>query len=240
MKTAVAIVAVLLAAMAGSQAILPPIVETQMEAAITDSLEAVEAVRVDVAAFPALQLWRGYVPRLTVDARRASIDGLIIEALLVDAQNMQVDMKALRAGQGFVIQKADSLRVTATVIESDLNTYFAKESGTANIKVQLDPEQTTVSGDLYVLGQPVGVTVKGHFTISSATRVAFVVDDFLIANTRLPRFIIEPLAGKWAIQFDLAAAPVPLELTDIRIEKGRLYIYGQRPLKLPADQPNAK
>lgn len=234
MKTAVAILAVLLAAMAGSQALLPEFVEKQMAAGITQSLDDAEAVHVNISSFPAVELLQGTVDDLTVDVREAVMSGLTIEAFLVDAHNLKLDMAALRQRNELIVQAADALTVTATVAEADLNAYFAQVSGTSNMKVKLDPAETTLTGDVSVLGRPVEVTVKGHFSITGPTRVAFVVDDLLLMQTRLPKFIVEPLAGNWGAEFDLAKAPLPLAITDLRIEKERLYIYGQRPEELPA------
>jgi hypothetical protein len=194
----------------------------------------VEAVHVNISTFPAVELLQGTVDNLAVDVREAVMSGLTIEAFLVDAHNLQIDMPALRQDKKLIVQAADALTVTATVAEADLNAYFAQVSGTSNLKVKLDPAETTLTGDVFVLGRPVEITVKGHFAITGPTRVAFVVDDLLVLQTRLPKFIVEPLAGKWSAEFDLAKAPVPLEIKDLRIEKERLYIYGQRPSELPA------
>ncbi len=232
-KKAVVVSAILVAAGAASQLLLPRMLETQIAAGIKRSLAGAGAVRVDIASFPALEILAGRVDKITVDIRQAVIDGLKVEAFVADARNLQLDMPMLRLKREFVVKEADVLQVTVAVAEADLNEYFAKSSGTAKLQIALTATETTLTGDVSVLGRPVQVTVKGHFAVTGATRVAFVVDDLLVMQTRLPRFIVEPLTGKWAVEFDLAGAPVPLEITELHIENKRLYIYGQRPSRLP-------
>lgn len=238
-KIALVLLLLVAAVLAGSQYYLPLVLERSLEESILAAVDEAESVRVEIEAFPALLLLTGRIPSLSLDVRQAVFNGLNVEAFLVDGENIVVDLPKLRQGEGLEIKKADSMRVSAVVAEADLNAYFAKESGDSGVNIQLGPETSTVNGNLSVLGQKIQLSVKGHFQVIAPASVAFVIDDILVAQARLPRFITDPLAGKFAVTIDLADSPIPLEIRDIRVADQRLYIYGQRPAHL-VNSNNAK
>jgi hypothetical protein len=209
-------------------------VENQLAAGIRESAGPAELVDVDVKAFPAWQLLQGKVQDLTIDVRQAHINKLKVEAFLVDAHNLVVDRAALKNGTGFGIKAADSLQVSAIITESDLNNYiWAQNEKARNFQVRLSPEWTGLRGSVSLLGRAVDLNVKGHFAIQERTKVTFVVDQVDVEKTSLPRFIIDALAPHWGVEIDLKQSPVPLEVRELRVEDGKLFIYGQRPTTLP-------
>lgn len=229
-----ALLMALVMALTGGQLILPRMVEDQLAAGIRDSVGPVGLVHVDVSAFPAWHLLGGKVRQMTVDVRQAHIGGLKIEAFLIDAHNLLIDMPKLRRGEGFTVRAADSLRVSAVISEGDLNAYlWAEVDPSRRFQIRLTPEVSYLEGSIKVLGKAIGVKVRGRFEVADRTLARFVVDDVEIQNARLPRFIVDALLPKWAVQIDLANSPVPLEVRDLRVEDGRLFIYGQRPDDLP-------
>lgn len=86
MRSAIALLVALMVAFGGSQAFLPRMVEQRLAIGIGKSMGPAERVSVQVMAFPALQLLAGRLQRLTVDVRQVELDGLKVEAFLVDAR----------------------------------------------------------------------------------------------------------------------------------------------------------
>jgi hypothetical protein len=233
-RSSIIIIIALSLAFTGSQLILPRMVESQLAAGIRETAGPAELVDVDVKAFPAWQLLQGKVQDLTIDVRQAHINDLKVEAFLVDAHNLVVDRGTLKSGNGFGIKAADSLQVSAIITESDLNNYiWAKNEKARNFQVRLGKEWTGLQGSVNLLGRTIGLNVKGHFAIEERTRVAFVVEQIDVEKTSLPRFIIDALAPRWGVEIDLRQSPIPLEVRDLRVDDGKLFIYGQRPTNLP-------
>lgn len=234
MRCAVALLMALCVAFGGSQVYLPRMIEDQLATGIRESMGPAERVNVEIAAFPALQLLTGRVQRLSVDVREADLDGLKVEAFLVDAHNLVVDAQKLRRGEGFEVRAADSLQVSAVIAESDLNSFFwAKLDPSQVFHIELRPNAACLRGSVRLLGRSIDLTVNGRFEVVQPTQVNFVVDDMLVQNTNLPRLLLDSLARRWAIQIDLSGSAIPLEIKDVRVGEGRLFIYGQRPPDLP-------
>lgn len=139
-------------------------------------------------------------------------------------------MQRLRKGEGLLVRRADSLRVSAVVAEDDLNAYlWAKVDPSRRFQIRLTPEATRLEGSVKLLGRSIDLRMKGHFAVTGRALVEFVIDDVAVESVRLPRLIIDALTPRWTVQIDLANSPVPLQLKDVRVEEGRIFIYGQWP-----------
>jgi hypothetical protein len=234
MRSAIALLVALMVAFGGSQAFLPRMVEQRLAIGIGKSMGPAERVSVQVMAFPALQLLAGRLQRLTVDVRQVELDGLKVEAFLVDAQNLVIDAQKLRRGEGVQVRAADSLRVSAVIAEEDLNAFFwSKLDPSRAFSIELEPDVARLRGSVSFLGHSIGLTVNGHFEVVQPTQVSFVVDEVKVEKMSLPRFLMESLAKRWSVQIDLAQSAVPLEISDVRVGRERLFIYGRRPADLP-------
>ncbi|MGI6541619.1 MAG: DUF2993 domain-containing protein [Limnochordia bacterium] len=226
---------VLVSALFAAQQLLIPIwMERRLVQGLEESAAPVERVQVELKAFPAWQLLQGKVRQLTVDLRRANINGLQVEAFFVDATNLVVDTEALREGTGFIVKTADSFQVSAIIAEDDLNEYVWSITDAAKrFRIRLNPEWTGIEGSISVLGQAVGIKVQGHFAVQAPTKVAFVIDQVDVENSPLPRFLLDLFLPRWQVEIDLAQTTFPLQIRDLRIAQGKLFIYGQRPKTLP-------
>jgi hypothetical protein len=232
--TGVALVAAVSVLFAAQQWFIPVWMERQLKLGLQESAAPVERVHVELRTFPAWQLLQGKVQQLTIDLRRANINGLQVEAFFVDATNLVVDTQALREGTGFIVKTADAFQVSAIIAEADLNEYVWKLSDAAKrFRIKLNPEWTGIEGSISVLGQAVQVKVQGHFEIQEVTKVAFVIDQVQVENSPLPRFLLDMFLPRWQVEIDLAQTTFPLQLRDLRVAQGKLFIYGQRSQTLP-------
>ena len=162
------------------------------------------------------------------------LDGLRVEAFIIDAQNLVIDPQKLRRGEGVEVKAADSLRVSAVIAEEDLNAFFwEKVDPSRNFSIVLEPDVAQLRGSVSFLGHSIGITVNGHFEVVQPTQVSFIVDEVKVEKVSLPRLIMDSLAKRWTIHIDLATAVVPLEISDVRVAQDRLFIYGRRPPDLP-------
>lgn len=65
-------------------------------------------------------------------------------------------------------------------------------------------------------------------TVKGTDRVAFEPERLSLERLEVPAFILKMLAERWVIRLDFSSLPFPLELTDVRISGGRLYVYGRQ------------
>ena len=225
---AFAALAVAAALLAGSQLFLPPLVEKQIEAGIARSFGDVKFVRADVRAVPALMLLGGRLDAINLDVRRAALGDLTIDAILLDGRNLKVDTASLVTGRGVRIRSADALLATFVIAEDDLNHYFWRQVNDSQFfRVALERGEAVLAGRVNLLGRGLDVTVRGAFQVDGATTVTFLPRDVRVENTRLPQFLVDMIVQEWTIALELDQEAIPLEITDLLVEDGKLLIYGR-------------
>lgn len=219
------------AAAVALQLVLPGLVENRIEAGIVQSLDDVKLVRVEVRAIPAYALLVGRIPAISIDLRRVTMGDLTIDAVLLDGRNLVIDIPKLLSGEGVDVRSADSLRGTFVISEDDLNEYFwTKVQPSKFFRVALDRGRAVLQGQLNLLGKEMSVTVSGIFQVTDGTTVSFVPKDVTVAETAVPRLLMDVIAKEWGIALDLKQAAIPLIVEDLLVEDGQLLIYGRRPV----------
>ncbi|HEX6972026.1 MAG TPA: DUF2993 domain-containing protein [Limnochordia bacterium] len=226
----VAVAVVLLGGVVGSQYLLPPFFAKQLERALARSSGAPKLVSVRLRALPAVGLIAGYVPALSIDIRGAQFGDMRVAAFLFDGHGLFVDAFRLWRGEGFALRHAERFNVTLALREADLNAYlWEKIDPDRQFRVQVDKEGIHLAGRVSVLGFGVDVRVAGRLVVRDGTKIAFEPDDVSLGQTRLPAFLQRVLADRWGLLIDLSRAPVPLEIADVRTDKGMLFVYAHKP-----------
>lgn len=221
----VAVVAVLTVA---SELWLPSWASARLEEALYQALAPAGVVDVKARSFPAFRLLAGRVDRFYAESREFPVGGLQVEALIIDGRGMAYDAPALYRHHTFRLLSADSLRVTLVVNESALNQFFWAQADPAHrFRLALADETARLNGSVDVLGRKIEVVVSGRLVVRGPNLVAFEPERLALESLELPRFVLNWLAGRWAIRLDFGSLPFDLELTGVRIQGGRLYVYGK-------------
>lgn len=218
------------ALMVAGQLALPKLVEKRIEAGIVRSFDDVKFVDADVTAYPAFNLFVGRITSINLDVRRAAMGDLTLDAILLDGRNLTVDMRRLIAGEGVAVRSADSLKATFVIDEDDLNRYFWERVNQSQFfSVSLERGKAILSGRIRLLGRVLDVTVGGHFLVEGGTNVSFVPQEVTVENTRVPQLLLDLIVQEWTIPLELDQEAIPLVITDLLVEDGKLLIYGTNP-----------
>ncbi len=225
---AAAIIVVIL--MVVGQYALPKLVERRIEVGLERSFDDVKFVDAQVEAYPAVILLGGRLTSINLDLRRVTMGDLTLDAVLLDGRNLTVDVRRLVAGEGVTVRSADSLKATFVIGEEDLNRYFwARVNESQFFSVALERGRAVLEGSIRLLGRLLNVTVAGHFLVEGGANVSFVPQEVTVQNTRVPQLLLDLIAEEWTIPLDLDQEAIPLVITDLLVEDGKLLIYGTHP-----------
>lgn len=229
-RTLAAALAAVIAALAAVQIALPGMVSRRVERELNRAFAGARLVRVEIQSFPAVELLGGRVDRLTVDLRRVPLGDLIVDAVLVDGQELVVDVPKLLSGRGVEIRRARELRATLAVSEDDLNQYFWSQVHEARFfSVSLARGQAVLQGVLNLFGRELDIRVSGVFRVAGPASIAFVPREVLVDDAAVPPILRDLLTSQWQIVLDLGEAPFAIGIEELHVEDGQLLIYGARP-----------
>lgn len=212
-----------------SEWFLPRWASSRLEQSLRRSLGQPGWLQVQVRAFPAFRLLAGRIDRLHVEAREFPVGGLAVEACLLEGRGVVYDAPQLYRQGVFALNGLDSLRVSLVVNEKALNEYFWRQADPSHrFRLQLADSKASLSGSLEFLGRPLQLAVGGRLSIAGPTTLSFLPEELSLQQFQLPRFILDAFARRWTIHLDFSSLPFPLQLTDVTVQQGRLYVYGQK------------
>lgn len=222
------VIAGLLLVMAGAQLYLPDFVAARLGESL-QSATGIPSLNVRLRSFPALGLLAGRVGRMDVSAADVQVDGLRVESLQLEAQNVRVDVSELLRRRVPAVRSGQAL-VRLTVTEEALTEYArARPELPPGVRVRVTDSGLELSGRAAVFGNVVEALLAGHFEPDGATGLVFVPDDVEVQGQTLPAFLVAVLREAFRVRIDLANSPFPIVVDEIIYEPGRLTVVG-RPL----------
>lgn len=160
------------------------------------------------------------------------VDGMLrIEELRLDAENVEVGA----APDAFL---RGDVRAALVIAESSVNQLLAgrKLNGARDLQIAMLAGRVRVSGKR-ALG-PVGIpfAIEAGLEIESGTRIRLDTTRITVVGAPLPNMSLGYL-GDWLNQqlagaFDASKLPIPVRLTGLTLEPGRLTLHGVTRLDL--------
>lgn len=234
------IVVGLLLAAAGAQLYLPGFVAARLG----ESLQAatgLSSLDVRLRAFPALTLLTGSVPHLDVSAEDVVVDGLRLESIQLEADNVRLDLGELLWRRALTVRSGQAA-VRLTVTEQALTEYAgARPELPPGVRVRVTDGGLELTGRAAVLGSVVEALVLGHFEPDGGTGLLFVPDDVQVQGQALPPLLVAVLREAFRVRIDLSRLPFPIVVHEVLYESGKLVIVGRpvleglRVVTVPAD-----
>ncbi|MGE5507529.1 MAG: DUF2993 domain-containing protein [Chitinophagales bacterium] len=217
--------ALLVALMAGS-ALLPRLLSGVIVARLGGETAA-RGVEVKVDARPPWRLLQGEVDTLHVDLREARFGLLPVDSFLLDAYDLKLDASRLWRTGTLRVLRQGRLTATLRLTEDDLNRYlWATVDRDRTFHLTLGQGYAQAEGSLTLLGQPVPLRLKGRFVIDEPASLRFAPDEFFLAKMPVPRPFLENVVAKvFYVRIRLEELPVKVRLTDVRLEKGRAFLF---------------
>lgn len=214
----------------GGQWLLPGFFERLVAAEMSRMVKA-KTVDVEVMTVPPYRLLSGAFDTLRIDIRGARFGELAVSGFFIDARGLDVDVRELLGRRKFVISKVDRLQSTLMLTEGDLSDYFSRAVTKGRVSsVRLVDGKAIVAGSIPFFNTNLNITLIGSFAIEKPTTIRFVPEELTVERTLLPKFLLNNFIVKeaFAIPIRVEDLPVPLEITDIRVERGRLFMFARK------------
>ena len=174
-------------------------------------------------------------PERTVQGRLASVEidgdgvqlsnGLILDHLHLDLKGVEVD-----TGQKRVKQIREAL-FTATIRQADLDEYLAGESpiGETLKEVRLTlmaNNQVTLTGKRLVLGLGVPFRMTGPLRVVTPQKIELDSTRLVVIGIPISGGPLHFLKQRFESAMDLSTLPIPIQVTQVQTEKGKLILSG--------------
>lgn len=223
MKKAMTVVLVIVVLVAVAELSAPYLISRGLEMGLNRTLGSDVSVR--LKAYPSLRLLMGKFDSVSVIAKNVNLGGLAVSEYAIVAQEVEVNMRELLARRELKFVNQGKLEVQVTIAEADLSQYlWGSLPELKGWRVQVNTGNVTVIGQTPILNATMDVKIHGHFAAADTTKLAFVPESVEINNAILPKEIVDAALNAVEFYIDLAAAPMPLELIEAKMEPGKLIL----------------
>jgi len=201
----------------------PRLIARGLELGLRRTLGADFDVRLD--AYPSLRLLLGHFAEISVVARGVNLGGLEAEEYSLAAEQVTVNLRELLARRELKFINQGRLTVQVTVAEGELSSFLRdKMPVLKDWRVQINEGNAVAVGNIPLEAIDLDVRVHGKFQALGKEKIAFVTERVEVQGIELPSALIQVLLEDAQFYIDLKAAPMPLELIDVRMEPGRLIV----------------
>jgi hypothetical protein len=182
-------------------------------------------VEIKLDAYPSLRLLLGHFEELSVVARGVNLGGLTVEEYTLAAEQVTVNLRELLARRELRFVNQGRLTVQVTVAEGELSSFLReKMPALKDWRVQINAGNAVVIGKIPLQAFDLDVRVHGKFQALGKEKIAFVPERAEVQGVELPAALVQALLQDAQFYIDLKAAPMPLELIDVKMEPGRLVV----------------
>lgn len=223
MKKTIIVLSVLVVLVVVAELSAPYVIARGMEMGLNRTLGA--NVKVRLTAYPSLRLLLGQFETVSVVARNVKLGGLQASEYALVAQQVDINMRELLARREIKFIEQGKLEVRVTINEGDLSKYLWEQlPALKGWRVQINDGAVVVWGQAPLLNATVELKVSGGFKALGTDKIAFVVDTIEVQGTQLPAALVDSALQGSQFYIDLKAAPMPLELIDVKMEPGKLVV----------------
>lgn len=228
----IGLLTVMVALLAGTEALLPPFLAARVADGLAASLGSA-AVEVQMRSFPAYRMLAGDVDRMTVTVSGVEVDGLAVESLRLQAAGVHLDVAGLLRGQvgggGWPLTEHGAATVEAVVTETALKEWVrAQLPEQVDVQVKVGTAGVELRGRTTVLGIAMDVAVLGRVEPSAdGSQLVFVPETVSVGGQALADWVAQGIREMYKAAVDLNAAPVPLVVEEVVHQPGRLVIAGR-------------
>ena len=177
-----------------SQLLIPVIAGQTVETKLKTALVSDE-VNVSVSSMPGILLLFGEIDTIHATAKNGMLGNIRCSQLVLDGKNVQADLSSLDVKDGSAITAADSLTLTATITQDDLQKFLQEKLGKVeNLTVTLRNDRAVANGEIKLLGKKADVTLEGIFFEENGM-VYFKMTHLDIQNAVLGRAVVGNFFG---------------------------------------------
>lgn len=223
------VVLIVFAAVLAAELAIPWLVGSLVAKGMT-GLTASDRVTAEVEKRPALLMFGGRFDSVRIRAADARVDKIVFAELDAVLRDVALDMGALLARKGVVVQSVRDVDLTAVITQEELGRYLNQSvKGIRNAKVTVNDGKVQVGAN-FILGQiaSVAITLEGRIT-ADGQRIKFVTDRFMLNNTMVGNIGGTVLTEVQLV--DLSKLPFGVSARQVKMDNGRVTILADNRAK---------
>ncbi len=225
MRGRVVVLVVVVALLAVWTIAIPGWVQWQVGAALRRSIPA-DSVKVRIQGRPDAVL-AGHLARLSVEIRRATVDGLPVEGFSATLSGVELETTGVLHTGPVTIRHIGGGQALLILTQEGLQRYLEQAKGMKGARVRLADGVMTLEGTIMVLQSEIQTTVRGRFVIQDGRQVLLQVQSFSISGVALPEGIGEVLIAPLNPLLTVDHLSLPLRLLTVTIDNGQLVLTAE-------------
>lgn len=223
MKKVWTMLLVIIALVVVAEVSAPYLIARGLEVGLNKTLGA--DVRLRLQSYPSLRMLLGQFDDMSVVAKNVNLGGLTVTEYSLAAQEVDINMRSLLGRRELEFINQGNLEVQVVVAEGELTSYLWENiPELKGWRVQVNQGSVTVVGQAPILSATMDVRLEGKFVPLDADKLAFVPERLELQNIAVPQGIVDAVFREAQFYIDLAAAPMPIELLDVKMEPGQLIL----------------
>ena len=234
----VVLILLLLAAVAAGliAALGLPWLDRVLAAEVRDEFALPAGSRVVIQRGSLSQTLRGFVPRFAVDSATASLDGLEVEDLHFEAEDIKFDLSQLASTQQAELEDAQRGEISFKVSARALLEFWRPEieaAGLSKPSIEIDAQGVKVSAVADLLFTEVRLAAKGEFEVDGSRRIRFRAREFEVGDAILKLGKFKTAFSKLTPIVELDRFKLEIRVDELSTSNGYLSVRGN---SLPAGE----
>lgn len=202
-----------------------PVLAWRLQGALRQTL-ATPFVNVRLIGWPAAVVSGRYV-QVSIVAHRASADGVVLDELAAQLQDVQLDpVRAAAFGQ-LILRHIGGGQVTLRLLQEDVQRALENRSSVSGVVVKFADGLVRVSGTVSVLDARADVTLVGHLVVRDARQVVLDVGTLNVVGLAVPPGVANVLITPLNPLLTVDPLPVPLRLTGVEVKEGSAVVTAE-------------
>lgn len=208
------------------QIAVPGIANNMVETKLKTALRT-ERIDSSISTFPGFMLLFGQMDTLHVEAENGLIGNIRCSKLVLDGTNVDADLSALDLKDGSAVRSADSLTLTGTITEDNLQEYMQNKLGDVeSLSVSMKKDGTSAAGKVKILGRTADIELSGQFFEDNGS-IYFRMTKLNVRNTPLGDAVIGNIFGDMQL-LNLHGFPFPAEYDSVEQFDGYVILKASR------------
>jgi hypothetical protein len=216
-----------------------PWLDRVLAAEVRDEFDLPEGSRVVIKRGSLAQTFDGYVPQFTVDAEKASLDGLQVEDMHFEGEAIKFDLSKLASERTAQLEHAQRGEISFKVSDDALADYWRpeiEEAGLSNPTIEIDAQGAKVSAVVDLKLAEVRLAAKGVFEVDGSRKVRFRVREFEAGGMNFNLGAFKTSLSKLTPILELDQFKMEIRVDELSTSDGYLTVRGN---SIPAGEAGA-
>ncbi|HSL93590.1 MAG TPA: DUF2993 domain-containing protein [Bacillota bacterium] len=183
---------------------------------------------VDLEAYPSLRLLLGRFDSLTIVTNDVPLGGIQAREYRVVLEQVGVNLRSLLFNRELVFSEPGEMQVTIVISEAELTRYlWAQIPLLEGWQLLINPDEILISGKANILNSQLDAVIRGGLSAVDGDKVHFAVRSVELQGVTVPAELAVAAFLGSEFYIDLSEAPVPLQLSEVRLEAGQLVLIAR-------------